>query len=157
MAKCRFGHKKGLALIDAMAATVIISIIVVGTAGFSYFATTDSRTAAMKISAARVGLLLVETWRGLDGSEFYDPVSSLGSAITIENSVGPAKPEDFTTLGSYKLVLDGVNYYATLSWKDVSADLRALNIAVVRSDSTLEDADFDSMENYFDMTTYADN
>ena len=105
--------------------------------------------------AARIGLMLCESWRGVKGIETYDPTAHLGSVLTITESTGPDKPEDFTLLGSYTVTLDGANYYTTLSWKDVSTGLRALNIVVAwvqrdQGQSSINDAD-----KSFKLTTYA--
>ena len=98
--------------------------------------------------------MLCENWRGLGGIETYDPAAYLGSDLTITASSGPSEPTDFTLLGSYTVTVNGSNFYITLSWKDVSAGLRALNIIVAwaqreQGTSSLNDAD-----KSFKLTTY---
>jgi hypothetical protein len=81
--------------------------------------------------------MLCESWRGIQGSSNYNPAACLGSDITVIQSEGPDKPDDFTLLGSYIIALDeqdeganGADYFVTLSWKDIKPGLRALNIVV---------------------------
>ena len=148
-----------------MAAIIILSVIVLGTSKFSYFAATDSKWAANQIAAARIALMLVESWRGASGSTTYDPVASLDSGLAIEQqNDGPISPEDFTILGNYKIEIDNSIYYAALSWKDISPGLRALHINIIHpkpssvseSDITtrFSQDDFGRREKLFQMTTY---
>jgi hypothetical protein len=149
----------GLSLIEVMIAICILAISVVGASAYRYCSTLDSRRADMQSAAARVGLLLCENWRGVKGSESWDPVAHLGSELTITPVVSP--PErlsagEFTTLGAYTVSMDGINYYVGLSWKDVSSDLRALNVVVAWSQRDtgggINDAD-----KLFRLTTYVNN
>ncbi len=152
---CKIRCRRGFSLISVMIAMAILLAALIGTSNFRYYSTLDAKKAAAKITASRIGLMLCENWRGLGGVETYDPTTSLGSVLTITSSTGPDKPEDFTLLGSYTITLNGANYYITLSWKDVSTGLRALNIIVVwaqreQGTSSLNDAD-----KSFKLTTYA--
>ncbi len=148
--------RRGFSLLSIMIATVILLAALIGTSNFRYFSSLDAQKAAAKITAARIGLMLCESWRGLGGTETYDPAAHFGSTLTItQSSAGPDKPEDFTLLGNYTVTLNGANYYMTLSWKDVSTGLRALNIIVAwaqreQGTSSLSDAD-----KSFKLTTYA--
>jgi len=148
-------RRRGFSLVSVMIAMAILLAALIGTSNFRYYSALDAQKAAAKITASRIGLMLCENWRGLGGTETYDPATSLGSALTITPSTGPAKPEDFTLLGSYTVTLNGANYYITLSWKDVTTGLRALNIIVAwaqreQGTSSLNDAD-----KSFKLTTYA--
>ncbi len=152
---CKIRCRRGFSLISVMIAMAILLAALIGTSNFRYYSTLDAQKAAAKITASRIGLMLCENWRGLGGDETYDPTTSLGSVLTITSSTGPDKPEDFTLLGSYTITLNGANYYITLSWKDVSTGLRALNIIVAwaqreQGTSSLNDAD-----KSFKLTTYA--
>jgi hypothetical protein len=148
-------RRRGFSLVGVMIAMAILLAALIGTSNFRYYSTLDAQKAAAKITASRIGLMLCENWRGLGGVETYDPTTSLGSTLTIAPSTGPDKPGDFTLLGSYTITLNGANYYITLSWKDVSTGLRALNIIVAwaqreQGTSSLNDAD-----KSFKLTTYA--
>lgn len=130
MAVKHFQRFKGALLLEVMIAILLLSVAVLGAAGYRYYATLDARKSNLQVAAARTALLLCESWRGVEGTETYDPVAYFGSELTITYDYGPVAPGGFTTLGSYAVTLDGVNYYLTLSWKDVSAGLRALNVVV---------------------------
>ncbi len=149
--------RRAFTLVDIMIATTILLIALIGTSSFRYYTTLDARKATARITAARIGRMLCENWRGIKGIETYDPTAHFGSTLTItQSTAGPDKPEDFTLLGNYTVTLNGANYYMTLSWKDVSTGLRALNIIVAWAQrpqgpgSSLSDAD-----KSFKLTTYA--
>ena len=54
----------GVTLIEVMAATVILTITVLGATGYRYYSALDARKAAKQSSGARIALLLCENWRG---------------------------------------------------------------------------------------------
>ncbi|GAG18683.1 unnamed protein product [marine sediment metagenome] len=138
-----------------MIAIVIILTALIGTSNFRYYSTLDAQKAATKITASRIGLMLCENWRGIGGVGTYDPTTSLGSALTITTSTGPAEPGDFTLLGSYTITVNGANYYITLSWKDVSTGLRALNVVVAWTQRTQGVSSLNNADQSFKLTTYA--
>ena len=152
---CKIQCRRGFSLVGIMIATVIILAALIGTSNFRYYSTLDAQKAAAKITASRIGLMLCENWRGIGGVETYDPATSLGSALTITTSTGPDKPADFTLLGSYSITLNGANYYITLSWKDVSTGLRALNIIVAWAQRTQGVSSLNDADKSFKLTTYA--
>lgn len=152
---CKTRCRGGFSLVSVMIAIAILLAALIGTSNFRYYSALDAKKAAAKITASRIGLMLCENWRGLGGMETYDPAAYLGSDLTITASSGPSEPADFTLLGSYTVTVNGANFYITLSWKDVSAGLRALNIIVAwaqrdQGSSSLNDAD-----RSFKLTTYA--
>jgi len=123
-------------LIEVMAAIVIVAIAVIGASGYRYYSTLDVRRADFQNAAARIALLLCENWRGRGyDADTYDPVDHLTSAdLTVADSpgVGPDYASGFTPLGRYEITMDGVHYWAALSWEDDAATvgLRALNVVV---------------------------
>jgi len=152
---CKIRCRRGFSLVSVMIAIAILLAALIGTSNFRYYSALDAKKAAAKITASRIGLMLCENWRGLGGMETYDPAAYLGSDLTITASSGPSEPADFTLLGSYTVTVNGANFYITLSWKDVSAGLRALNVIVAwaqreQGTSSLNDAD-----RSFKLTTYA--
>ena len=152
---CKIRCRRGFSLVSVMIAIVIILAALVGTSNFRYFSTLDAKKAAAKITASRIGLMLCENWRGIGGIETYDPTISLGSDLTITASTGPAEPADFTLLGSYTITVNGANYYITLSWKDVSTGLRALNVVVAWAQRTQGVSNLNNADQSFKLTTYA--
>ena len=72
---------------------------------------------------------------------------------------GHEKPDDFTLLGNYLVVLDSadpdsVNYYATMSWKDVQPGLRALNISVAWAQRGPGADNTENVDKSFGITVY---
>ena len=133
----RIRCRRGMTLIGTLIAITILLIALIGTSTFRYSAALDGRRATAHTAAARVALVFSESWRGLYGDETHDLTSLTTSDMSIDHSswYGHSPPADFTLLGNYVVVLDddnpdSVNYYATLSWKDVQPGLRALNVNV---------------------------
>jgi len=127
----RLKSKAGFTFVEILLATVVLLIAILGASAFRYNAALSARQADAQMTAARTALLLCESWRGVGGSTTYDPVASLGSELVIEHAdQGPTKPDDFGSLGRYRITTDGVEYYAALAWRNVSPGLRALHIAV---------------------------
>jgi prepilin-type N-terminal cleavage/methylation domain-containing protein len=150
---------KGMTLIEIMEALLVLAIAVLGASGYRYYSALDARKADMNATGSRIGMLLCESWRGAAGSETYDPVANLGSELTIAPLALSSQfsAADFTSLGGYMVVADGINYYAALGYKDVSPGLRALNVVVGwaqkdQGPSTPGDAD-----KLFKLTTYTAN
>jgi hypothetical protein len=154
----------GSTLISSMIAVAIILIAIIGTSNFRYYTALDSRRATAQTEAARIALLLCESWRGVQGELNYDPITNLSSDLTISANEGPACPEDFTSLGSYSIMLDKndgqddseyhISYYATLSWKDIQAGLRALNVTVAWAQKDLSVGGYGSTDKSFTLTIY---
>jgi hypothetical protein len=149
----------GSTLVNSLIAVAIILIALIGTSNFRYYSTLDARKASAQTSAARIALILCESWRGIQGSPSYNPITHLGSDITIVQSEGPNKPDDFTFLGSYRIVLDeqdddanGADYFATLSWKDIKPGLRALNVIITWAQRGQRG--FENTDKTFTLTIY---
>jgi prepilin-type N-terminal cleavage/methylation domain-containing protein len=155
---------KGLSLVETMVAIVVLSIAVLGASGYRYYAALDTRKADMRMTAARVALLLCESWHGLKGDETYDPTVHLGSELSItvadSNDAVPDVPADFTKLGSYGVLMNGVPCYTTMSWRDISAGLRALNVVIAWPSRTIWTDSLDEVlvdSKLFKLTTYTEN
>ena len=146
--------RRGLSLVDAMSAIVVLVVTVIGAADYRYYAALDERKATIQVGAARIGVLLCEGWRGVKGSDAYDPTTYSGSDLVITASSGPEEPEGFTLLGSYTVELNGGNYYTTLSWNDVYTELRALNVVVTWTLRGQEEVGFEEIDELFRLTTY---
>ena len=161
MALRRPKSRAGITLIEAMAAIVIVTIAVIGASGYRYYSTLDAKKAAMHSTAARIGLLLCENWRGrgFDRTTTYEPVAHLGTDLDITtSSFGPSTPKGFTLLGQYEINVNDTKYLATLSWKDDAAapGLRALNVVVAwaQRQTGSDDTGVVVMDKEFKLTTY---
>ena len=149
--------RAGITLIEVMAAIVIISIAVLGASGYRYYSALDAKRASVQSTAARIALLLSENWRGrgYDRTTDFDPVSQLDSDIAIAvSSMGPDYPSDFTLLGRYEITVNDARFWAALSYRDDSADLRTLNTVIAwqhrpgGADETI------TMDKTFKLTTF---
>lgn len=148
-------HKAGFTLIEIAIATVIFVVIILGTSAFRYTAALAARKADLQIAAARAALLLCKGWEGVKGDQNYDPVDHFSSELMIEYSdEGPEVPADFTALGSYKVITDDVNYYITLSWRDTTQTLRALNVVIAWEHRGSGTGSFENTDKSFKLTTY---
>jgi hypothetical protein len=147
-------RQSGISLVETMNAIAILSIAVIGITGYQYCSTLDAHKADTYIASARIGQMLSESWRGLQGSETYDPVAHLQAGLTITASDGPEAPVGYTVLGSYEIVMNNITFYATLSWKDLNSDLRALNIALIWAQIGQGQDNIDEADKSLELTTY---
>ena len=173
MATKYFKRYKGLTLVEVMISVLILSVAVIGAAGYRYYAALDARKAAVEITAARIALLLCESWRGVKGAETYDPTAHLGSDLKIAESTQsefgfdhalfyPTVSKHFKPLGFYRIVSNDVEYSTILLWKDISTGLRALDVVVAwplwgqREPSYSDTTSGSSTDAYksFELTTY---
>jgi Tfp pilus assembly protein PilV len=112
----------GLTLVEIMIAMVIILVVIVGAMKFRYSAVMDAREADSRITASRLGAMLLNAWVARVGSTSYDIVAEFNPGIPIVLSTsGPDVPADFTELNKYHIICDNVNYYATLSHQPTSS------------------------------------
>jgi hypothetical protein len=151
--------QKGATLTSTLIAVAMILVALIGTTNFRYYASMDARKASAQTAASRIALMLCENWRGIQGDTGYDPVAYFGADMTFVQNEGPDKPDDFTLLGSYKVVLndldkdaEGADYFATLSWKDIQPGLRALNVIVAWAQRG--QTGYDNTDKTFTLTIY---
>jgi len=160
----KYRSRRGVSLVSTMVAVAILLIALIGTSTFRYAAAFDGRRARAHTSAARVALALAESWRGVNGDVTLDPIQLSSTDMTVSTSTwaGHNKPDDFTLLGYYLVVLnddipDRINYYVTMSWKDVQSGLRALNVNVEwaqRGPTAIGSAVTESVDKSFGLTVY---
>jgi Tfp pilus assembly protein PilV len=149
--------QSGISLVETMNAIVILSIGLIGISAYRYCSAMDAHKADTYAASARIGYLLSESWKGMQGSETYDPIARLGAGLPITASNGPEAPAGYTILGSYRIVLDDNVFYATLSWNDVNSGLRALNVVLTWAQSAEGQNDIDKADKSFELTTYVLN
>lgn len=149
-------NQGGFSIVEAIVATIIIAIAVLGTMSLRYQSRLDNRRAEVGMAASRLGLMLAETWRGEGGNAAFDPIVTFGSDINIETAAGPNEPGGFTPIGTYHAVLNNIDCYTTLSYKDIYADFRALNVIVAWEQRGAIQAGSDMSDKAFALTVYAD-
>lgn len=145
----------GLTFIEILLASAILLIAIVGTAAFRYNAALGARKADLRSTAARTALLLCESWRGSADPNEFDPENAFESQLEIDD-VGDSfeGPSGYTLLDSYKITIEGVDYYAILAWTDIASGLRALNVTVMWNQRGHTSEDGGSLDKSYRLTTY---
>lgn len=153
----------GFTFTEIMGAILVLTVAVLGSSAYRYYAALDTRKADLQTTAARVGSLLCETWRGASEPNSYDPVAYFGTELAIEEiHISDTGGHQFPThtgstrLGAYRIVTEGNSYNAMLSWVDVQLGLRALNAVVIWGDHQT-DSNYSTRpnsSNVFRLTTY---
>ncbi|MBN2456984.1 MAG: prepilin-type N-terminal cleavage/methylation domain-containing protein [Sedimentisphaerales bacterium] len=133
-------REKGLTLIEVMVAIVLIVVAVIGAAGFRYYCALDAKKADVEMTAARLGMLLLEDWKCSASSSSYDPVSQFNAKLNISSvSTGiVVQPAGFNLLGVYSISEQnvGVNYGAALSYTIVDLtepDMYPISVKVLNA------------------------
>jgi len=121
---------RGFTLIDVMIAMLILLIISLGILTYRYTAALNILKAKEHLTAADLAATLIETWQGVNGSETFDPETTLSTDLSISSGTGQDEPAGYTLLGKYDIQDDNKTYQLTLSWKDIDASLRELNVII---------------------------
>ena len=145
----------GLTLVEILISMTLIIVVVIGSMSFRYHAVLDAREADARITAARLGSMLLNAWVARVGSTSYDLVAEFNPGIPIEISVsGPDVPADFTELDKYHITCDDVNYYATLSHKPTSSGQAGVLTISINWFNDYGLWNESSVKQSIDMTTY---
>jgi len=154
-------HKSAAAvtLVEVMLASVVIVVGFIGATSYRYYAALDERKATMWRTAARVGLLFADSWRGLNGLENYEPVVYLDTVeFDVEKIADGPIPDGYSAVnGTYAVTTDEEKYYVTLAYGQSEAELRALNIEVAWTPRLAGETDFANAEKSFKLTMYVPN
>ena len=153
--------RSGATLISSLIAVSIILIAIIGTSNFRYYSALDARKANAQVEAARIALLLSESWTGIQGDENYNPIIHLGNDLNISKDEGPTKPDGYISLGNYKVELNKSNdvnyqisYYVTMSWKDIQTGLRSLIVTVAWAQRDNGNNSFEGTDKTYTLTSY---
>ena len=171
MKMSRRHHNSGLTLIEVMISMIVIMLILIGAVQYMYGSMWNAKRADVRITATRIGQILLETWK-ITGHNLYNDD---GNVIGWEWSVNDFNPTTLTLpvtftspeggfdltgdgivgteLGDYITTLDGVAYFITLLFDDNQP--RMLNARVgwnlSYGSSYLDEENFQ----YVDITSYA--
>jgi len=175
----------GFTFIEIMGTILVLTVAVLGAAAYRYFATLDARKADVQITAARLASYLLDSWKAVGGHSGYsvyelsdpgdynaydpndynpndtDPVEFGPGLELYFNAPGPAVPAGFSALDAdinpnYRIVVNRVNYYATLSYKDEVGEPRVLNVCVAWTNDYQTWSDSEPYQSV-SLTTYADD
>ena len=138
----KYAHnvRPAISIIEIMIFIVVLSIAVIGTSGYRYFAATDIRRSDSEITAGRIASQLCESWKGIGGGDSnYNPIKDPGIGLdinSVSSTLAPQEPLTFTLLkdgGYYKVVSDNRTYYVTMSYHTINStngNLETLNVIV---------------------------
>ncbi|MBN2020687.1 MAG: prepilin-type N-terminal cleavage/methylation domain-containing protein [Sedimentisphaerales bacterium] len=149
--------KKAFTIIEVMLAIAMLLIVVLGTSGFRYNAALNARRADLQTTASRIALLLCEGWSGVGGDITFNPENAFSPDLDISAYIGPPAPLNFNIIGTYKIVLEGSDYYSTLSYFDIDSELRIINVIVCWDQDGMQTSDFASADKSYGLTTYIEN
>ena len=169
----KWGKKaaKGITFIEVMISLLVTLIIVIGVMSYMYACALNAREADIRITAARIGQLLLDGWKITgtidDESGAWDVLAFNPTADEFDTPL----PAPFSTttygvggldneLGRYLIQIDRVYYFVTLSYTDDNTDknypipLYRLN-ANVAWNRHLNAPDLKTNYNDIDITSYA--
>lgn len=159
MKKFRIKQNRGGTLVEVMVAALVLMVIFIGVLSYQYFCMLDARRTDVRVKASRLGLLLLEGWKTVEGSDTYDIVSDFDQPPLTDFS-NPGSLDDVPGLPnvlqgrSFRIDIDGIKYFVKLSYDDSTAP-RTLNTAVAwNRDYGAETLDFNSRR-LIRLTKYA--
>jgi prepilin-type N-terminal cleavage/methylation domain-containing protein len=118
MENVRRHHNKGLTLIEVLVSLLIVAVAVIGAMMYRYYSASDARMADVHADAGRVGLLILEGWKGAAGRTDYNPAVSVGTEVLGSPDISISR---IGTTNEYLVQLTGgtdTSYYALLSYND---------------------------------------
>lgn len=117
-------QRSGFSLVEVVATIGVLAVLALGTISYQFHAVKRIRMAKAKMSATRLGLLILENWKIQGGSEHYDPTTLNLGAAELSNS------------DLYLFVVDEIPFYLDLSShnvqsnEDMGVTLRELSVSV---------------------------
>jgi prepilin-type N-terminal cleavage/methylation domain-containing protein len=117
-------RNRGLTLIEVMVAAAAILVVLIGAMSFQMYCARDARRADVRAVAGRLGLLLLENWRSIQGTDTFDPLAVLNyypAEFTIVNDAGNDGGSGYEpALRRFVVRVENiyVDYHVTLSYSD---------------------------------------
>jgi type II secretory pathway pseudopilin PulG len=145
MERVHKNRNTGLTLIEVMVSMLVILIIVIGAVSYMYASMWNARRAEVRITATRIGQLLLETWK-ITG-HYYDDNQKWAWYVTDFNPTDPEfnlyLPYNFSNssvafdeepvgieLGDYQAEVDDKIYFVTLSYRgDINPNMLSARVA----------------------------
>ncbi|MEN8126838.1 MAG: prepilin-type N-terminal cleavage/methylation domain-containing protein [Planctomycetota bacterium] len=115
--------RRGFTLTEVMISMLITMVLATGTMGYQYHSMRNVKVSEVQAAASRVAMLLLEGWKGQQGSTRFDPAAVFGGEIVIQTTAsGPDAPNNLagvplTHLDFYKVIFQHVHYFVTLSYE----------------------------------------
>jgi prepilin-type N-terminal cleavage/methylation domain-containing protein len=123
MKKESLQYKNGLTLIEVMVSMVVILIVAMGAVSYMYASAKHAREADVRATAGRIGLLLLEGWKGngVDVTTFNPADVSKGfNKLPLSDFATPVNlnvlPGLTNTLKTYRIETDKVKYFVKMTY-----------------------------------------
>ena len=139
MKKRYYKFEKGISLVDTIAASAVLMVIVTGTLFYRYHSTLNIEKSKYHLDAVELTVAVLGAWQGVNGNENFDPSISLSSKMNISSGSGQNQPEGYSLVGKYDLSKEQTIYHVTLSYKDVEDSLRQINVQTSWSEGSDND------------------
>ena len=148
-------HCKGVGLVEVIVTIVILLTVVTGTMAYQYFTALDARKSDLNITAGRLAIIFLETWKGQGSGDDFDPVDEFNLDLDISSSTSNQPAAELTDLlGSYSVTSNNANFFITLSFQDIADSPRLLNIVVAWGQGDYGQGDFSDTDKSISWTSY---
>lgn len=119
------GAASGFTLVEVIISILIVMVLATGVMGYQYRSAYDVKLAEIQAEAARISMMLLERWKGDEGSLHFNPVWTFTEIEIWYSFFGPPAPDDgsgnkLKVFGHYRIKLDDTYYYVTLSWGEAT-------------------------------------
>ena len=123
-------NRSALTIIEAMIAVFIFGFVCIGATLFLFNAVRETRRATLHDNAARLALLLCDTWRALapkgatdpNDPNTFNPVTTLGSGSNLNMSIANGSAFTYPTGFSTGYLVNGGGFKITMTTRDLSGN-----------------------------------
>ena len=153
----------GFTILEVVIAAAVLIVLVSGALAYQYHSSIDVKKAEVQAAAGRLGLLILDAWKGQGVVGAFNPLTAFGSDLNV--TAGPDGPDadvgaytgTFTLLGYYHVLFNNVNYYVTLSYRPGSAVCPTVLSVAVAWLGNYSAGSVTDQDKTIRLTTYADN
>ncbi len=118
-------ERAAFSLVEVVVTIGVLAVVALGALSYQFHAVKQVKRAGVKMSATRLGMLVLENWKIQGGAEHYDPTV-----------LDPTATELPSHADIYVFEVDGVSFYLDLSAENVQSSeetgvtLRELTVSV---------------------------
>ena len=69
MRKLWIKQNRGGTLVEVMMGVLVLMVVLIGVLNYQYFCALDARKSDVRVKASRLGLLLLEGWKAVEGAD----------------------------------------------------------------------------------------
>ena len=112
--------RKALTFVEILVSLLVVLIVVVGVMGYLYAGMANTREAEARMSASRLALLIMESWKANDADiTIFNPTQLAGPRIKVDdkNTVVPSGGLS-KLLGNPRVTFNGVSYFVKLTYDE---------------------------------------